>query len=264
MNRMFCVTLIWAGIQLVGSAHAGLLSTDGAEPVPARHLELELNGSYSHDRDHRSPAVTRTASTDADVSLTAGIVDGVDIAIALPYTFNNRVKCGFEPSLTSEGFSDLTVDLKVLLLNADELKLAVKPGVILPTGDSRRGLSDGHAGIALAVLATREFAAGKVLLHANVGYVSHNYKDVAVRNYAHGDLFTVSVAGETEIADNLSFAVDTGLETSTDKSCATPPAYLLAGLSYDIGTRLEVYAGIKAGLTRPENDITALFGVKLK
>ncbi len=244
--------------------HAGLLVTDGAEPVEAKHVEVELNGSYMSDNDKSGGVTTKTRSTDGNITITTGITKGVDVAVGIPYTFNSREKVNGNLTARSEGFNDITVDLKYQFLEIQGLKLAIKPGVILPTGKTSAGLSDGHAGFAVALLATGEFAEGKLLLHANAGYVSHNYKDVAVQNFSHEDLFNASIACEAEVAEGLKLGIDTGLATSTDKSSNTLPAYALTGVKYEMSKHLEAYAGVKFGLDKPEADVTALFGAVLK
>ncbi|NVN98089.1 MAG: transporter [Geobacteraceae bacterium] len=245
-------------------AHAGLLATDGAEPVEAKHAEVELNGSYLYDKSKNSGITTKSDSTDGDITVTAGIVKRLDIAVGLPYTSNAREKVNGELTSRSEGLNDMTVDFKYQFMEMNGLKLAIKPGVILPTGNTSKGLSDGHAGFAVALLGTGEFAEGKLLLHANAGYVSHNYKDVAVKNFSHGEVFNVSIACEAEIVEGLKLAADTGIATNTDRASNTLPVYALVGAKYEFNKHLEGYAGIRFGLSKPEADSTALFGAVLK
>lgn len=253
-----------ASILATTAVHAGLLVTDGADPVEAKHVEVELNGSYLYDKTKDGGMTTKNSSTDGDITLTAGIVKGLDIAVGLPYTFNNKEKINDNLTARSEGFNDITVDLKYQFLVKNGLNLAFKPGVILPTGNTSQGLSDGHSGFALALLATGEFAEGKLQFHANAGYVSHNYKDVAVKNFTHGDVYNVSIACEAEIAEGLKFAADTGIATNTDRASKTQPAYALIGAKYELSKMLEGYTGMRFGLNKPEVDVTALFGAVLK
>ena len=42
------------------------------------------------------------------------------------------------------------------------------------------------------------------------------------------------------------------------------PAYALVGARYEINDRFEVNAGVKFGLTRPEDDLSVLYGLLLK
>lgn len=253
-----------ASIVATPLAHAGLLATDGADPVESKHAEIELNGSYMYDRAKISGIITTSSSTDGDITVTAGIVKGLDMAVSIPYTFSSRVTANGDLSARSEGFNDMTVDFKYQLLQADGLKMAIKPGVILPTGDTRKGLSDGDTGFAVALLATGELAEGKLQVHANAGYVSHSYKDAAVKNISRGELFNASIACEAEVAERFKLAADTGVVTNTDRTSNTLPAYALVGVKYEFNKQLEGYAGVKFGLSKPEADSIALFGAVLK
>lgn len=256
--------IIALSIVLTGSANAGLLLTDGAEPVEAKHVEVELNVSYIAD-NHRSIGVTtKTDSTDGDMTVTVGIAKALDASVVVPYTFAGNVKVNGVKSSRTEGFNDITVAIKYQFLETDGLKLAIKPGLILPTGKASEGLSDGKLGYTAALLATGEFNEGKFVLHANAGYERHNYKDKAVKEEARHDIFAVSIACEAEIAEGLKLAADTGLATNADRASDTPPAYALVGAKYEFSKMLEGYAGVKFGLTNPEDDVSALFGTVLK
>lgn len=57
------------------TVHAGLLATDGAGPVETEHVEL--NGSYSIDKVKSGPLISRIASTDGDITITAGSAQGL-------------------------------------------------------------------------------------------------------------------------------------------------------------------------------------------
>lgn len=264
----FCINIISAVMAillvLTGIAHASLLVTDGAEPVAAKHVEVELNGSYLNDRSDNGGVMTKTNSTGGDLTITAGITKSLDGTVVVPYTFSGRDTVDTVDTVRTEGFNDITITCKYKFFEADGVKLAIKPGLILPTGKSSAGLSDGKFGYTAALLATREFNKGTVLLHANAGYQRHNYKDDAVMVATRQDLFTFSIACEAEIAAGMKLAADTGLATNSDRAGTTPPAYALIGVKYELTRMLEGYAGVKFGLTGPEADVTALFGAVLK
>lgn len=266
MNLSIKTGLLALSISIIftGAAHAGLLNTDGAEPVEPNHVEVEINGSYMTDNSKRGSVTTRSRSTDGDISVTAGITKGLDIAFSLPYTFGSREKLNGELTSRTDGFNDMTVDLKFQFLDLDGLKLAIKPGIILPTGKSSEGLSDEKFGFAAALLATKEFHGGKSVLHANADYGRHNFKDDAVRDATRPDFFTFSIACEAEADESLKFAVEMGVASNSNKADNTPHAYGTVGAKYVIVKALEGYAGIKAGLTSPEADLAALFGLVLK
>lgn len=263
--RVKSTTLVVAiSIFIAGTAHAGLLNTDSADPVEAKHVEVELNGSYMADNSKDGGVTTRSRSTDGDISVTAGIAKGMDIAFSLPYTFGSREKVNGDLTSRTDGFNDMTVDLKYQFLEINGLKLAIKPGIILPTGKSSEGLSDEKFGFAAALIATREFYDGKVAVHANADYGRHNFKDDAVRDATRPDFFTFLIACEAEAAAGLKLAVEVGFATNSNKADNTPHVYTTVGAKYELSRVLEGYAGIKTGLTAPEADLAALLGIVLK
>lgn len=249
---------------LAAPVRAGLLNSDSADPVAPQHAEVELNGSYTLDKARSSGATAKCHSTDSSLTITAGLAAGTDIALALPYTLASREKVGGSLARRSDGLNDLTVDLKFRFIDMNGLKLALRPGLLLPTGKVSDGLSDGRVGLTTALLATGEVAGGKLLLHANGGYQRHNYRNATTRDSNRADVFSFSLAGEAEIAAGLTLAVDIGVATATSKMQTTPPAYGLIGASYTITDRLDAYLGGKAGLTTSEDDFTALCGAVYK
>jgi predicted porin len=251
------------GALLASTAQAGLLATDGAGTVEAQQIEIELNGAYTIDKAKNAGMTAKCHSTDGDISVTTGVVKDLDISVALPYTFAAREKENGLLTGKYEGLNDLTLELKYQFFEHEALKLALKPGVILSTGKNSEGLSDGRTGFTTALILTREFAEGKFAVHANAGYERHNYKDQDVDHASRSDIFSFSVAGEVEVAEGLKLQTDFGLATNADNSRNTPPAYAIVGATFGFTKNLEGYAGVKAGLTEPDDDLTALLGLKL-
>lgn len=256
--------ILASGVLMAAPAQAGLLATDGAGTVATQHLELELNGSYANDTESSGGVTTKSHSTDADMTVTAGVADNLDVSLALPYTFSAGEKENDTQTSRAEGFNDMTVQLKYQFLEYDGLKVSLKPGLILPTGKEKEGLSDGRFGFTAWFVATKEFSEGKYALHANAGYERHNYKDDAVDTTSRSDIFAFSLAGEAEVAEGLKLQTEWGFSTNSDKTSNTPLVFVTAGGTYEITKILEVYAGVKFGLTSPEDDVTALYGLKVK
>lgn len=249
---------------MAATAHAGLLATDGAGTVETTHVELELNGSYADDKENSGGITTKCHSTDADITVTTGLADNFDVSLALPYTFNAGEKENDTLTNRAEGFNDMTLQLKYLFLEYDGLKVSIKPGLILPTGKEKEGLSDGRVGFTALLVATKEFSQGKYAVHLNAGYERHNYKDDAVDTTSRSEIFGFSLAGEAEVTEGFKLQTECGLSTNPDSSSNTPLVFVTAGGTFEIANNLEGYAGVKFGLTSSEHDVTALFGFKLK
>jgi hypothetical protein len=263
--RIVMLTLVLVtGILTAATTHAALLITDGAEPVAVKHGEVELNGSYACDTAKRGGVTAKSDAAGGDITITAGMVPGVDLSVTLPATFSARERENGLLTHQAEGMNDTTLDMKIRFVDHDGLQLTIKPVLILPTGRESVGLSDGRAGFAAALLATQEFTNGTLVLHANGSYERHNYRDGVTAASSRSDLFFCSVAGEAQVAEGFRLAVDLGVGTNGERGNSTPLVYALTGGTYELGKQLEVYAGIKVGLTNGADDITGLAGVKLK
>lgn len=258
------LTTLTISLLLTGTARAGLLQSDSADPVDAGHVETELNGIYTVDKAQRSGVTAKCHATDADLTITAGLKSGMDLSIALPYTLASRERIGGLLAIKSDGLNDMTVDLKVRLVDTRAIKLAIRPGLLLPTGKSSDGLSDGRLGLTTALLASREFADGKLLLYINGGYERHNYRDVQVRTATRHDIFIATAALEAEAAPGLFLSAELVMGTNPARDDSTLPAFAVAGTKFEFTPAVEGYAGVKAGLTKPADDLAVLLGLVIK
>lgn len=249
-------------LMIATSALAGgpPLISDDAGTVDVGKVEIELNGSYTADKEAQHGITAKSVSTDAEMKISTGLYRGVGISIAVPYSINAREESDGVLVSNTEGFGDLTLEIKYAFAEIAGINLAIKPGLTFPTG--KTGLSDEHLQYTAALIASREFADGTYALHANLGYEYHSYvtSDVAGRR----NLWSGSVAGEIRIVKGLTGVLDFGLTTDPDEGSNTPPAYALAGARYEINEQLDVNAGVKVGLTRPEDDLSILYGLVLK
>jgi len=240
------------------------LITDDAGIVDVGAAELELSGSLPYDRETTAGVTTVSRTADAELKLSAGLHKGLSGSLAIPYTVSGRVKTDNQPASDTHGFGDMTVSLKLALFEAGGVNLAIKPAIILPTGDYQAGLSAGRWQFGATLIASREFEDGKYALHANLGYERHAYRNPQVREENRTIIWSGSIAGEARVTDSMVAVIDCGLSTNSDKGSDEVPLYLLSGLRYALNERLDVNAGIKLGLTRPEEDISLSYGLAVK
>ncbi len=247
-----------------GSALAGPpLATDDAGTVDVGKVEIELNGSYTHDKEKVDGITTKNSSSDGEVKITTGLYKDLGISLAIPYTFNAREDVDGEISNT-DGFGDMTLELKYAFAELGGVNFAIKPSVILPTGKYSNGMSEGRWQFGGTLIATKEFEDGKYALHANLGYEHHSYRTDEARETTRSDFWSGSIAGEAEVMKGLFVVADFGLATAADKATNDLAAYALTGARYEINDYLDVNAGIKVGLTKPEDDLSVLYGLVLK
>ena len=250
-------TLVTAGTALAGPP----LATDDAGTVDVGKVEIELNSSYGYNKQTVDGSTTKTNTVDGEVKITTGLYKDLGISLAIPYLFNERSNVDGDVS-NVDGFGDMTLEVKYKFAELAGINLAIKPSLIVPTGKYSAGLSEGRWQFGSTLIATKEFEDGTYALHANLGYEYHHYRedDGSQRR----NLWSGSIAGEAEIAKGLFAVADFGLATNPDKTSNELPVYALTGLRYEINDHLDIDAGIKFGLTKPETDVTALYGLVLK
>lgn len=268
MKRVFrngCGALVMAGALAAGPALAGPpLATDDAGVVEPGRLEVELNGSYVHDSERVAGERVRHTVSDGEIKLTTGVLKNLGVSLAAPYTFSDRERVNGELASSGSGFGDMLFELKYVFFEKDGLALTLKPTLLIPTGKYSAGFSEGRWQPGVALIASKEFSDGKYALHANLGYEHHGYRTEGAKAENRSDLWSASVAGEAEIVSNLTGVLDFGAARSGDTSTSTPAVYALAGFRYEVNKYLDVDAGVKVGLTKPEDDVAALYGIVLK
>ncbi len=259
-----CAKMVVAGCLVVGAGNAFAgppLVTDDAGIVDVGHLEVELNGSYAHDSEREDGVRVKSDLFDGEIKLTTGLLKNVGVSLALPYAFSARSYEDGGLTSSTEGVGDALFELKYVFFERNDLALTLKPTLYLPTG--RRSMSEGHWQPGVTLIATKEFADGAYALHGNLGYEHHFYR-TSDKAENRSDLWSASVAGEAELIPKLTGMLDFGVSRNSDTSTSTPLVYGLAGFRYEVNEYLDLDLGVKVGLTRPEDDVAALYGIVLK
>jgi len=239
------------------------LATDDAGTVEFGKVEVELNGAYTHDKETAFGVTTKRSRSDAELKITTGLYKDMGISLAIPYSINERVKEGNQPVGKSDGFGDMTIDIKYAFAELAGITFAIKPSVIMPTGEYCDGLSEGRLQFGTTLIGTREFAEGNYAVHANLGYEHHEYRSSEARESSRSNLWSGSIAGEAKVMQGLTAVLDFGLATTADKSTSQLSACVLTGARYEIDDHLDIHAGVKLGLTKPEDDVSILYGLAL-
>jgi hypothetical protein len=248
-----------------GQAYAGPpLETDDAGIVDVGHLEVELHGSYVHDSERVAGEKVRHTVSNGEIKLSTAVLKNLGISLAVPYTFSDRERVNGSLTGSAEGFGDMLFELKYLFFEKDGLALTLKPTLLIPTGKYSAGFSEGRWQPGIALIASKEYEDGKYALHANVGYEHHDYRTEDARSKNRGDLWSASLAGEAMVMKNLTAVLDFGIARSADVSTSAPAAHALVGARYGLNEHLDLDCGVKFGLTKPEDDVAALYGMVLK
>ena len=88
------------------------LATDDAGTVDVGKVELELNGSYTHDKERAFGVTTKCSRADAELKVTTGLYKNLGVSLAIPYNINERVKENDQLVGRADGFGDMTLEIK--------------------------------------------------------------------------------------------------------------------------------------------------------
>jgi len=243
------------------------LLTNDAGVVDVGNVEIELNFMHAYDKEKQGGERVKRQAHEGEVKVTTGLYENLDAAIAVPYTFMERERVDGALEGKAEGFGDMTLEFRYKLEDVGGIDFAINPFVTMPTGKYSAGLSSDRWHPGLKLIATKEFEDGKYALHANIGYEHRSYKDADDKAELRRNFFSASVAGEAEVLDSFFWVADFGLETTEIKKgygSTTMPVYGLTGFRYEINDLIDVNAGVKVGLTKPEDDVALVYGLMLK
>lgn len=237
------------------------LLTDDAETIGKGKFELEFNGEYSHN----SEGGVTEKETAIESALTYGITDKVDAVLTVPYKF---IREKGEETLSSDGFSDLALEVKWRFYEAHEWALALRPRITFPTGNRDKDLGTGKPTYSIFLIATKECEPWQ--FHFNLGYLRNEHDTIAepgadeVLDDMRDNLFFASVATQYKATEHLLLVGDVGIRTNQYKHPDTARVYILGGLVYEASELVDLDLGVKAGLTKTEPDYSILGGIKFK
>jgi hypothetical protein len=230
------------------------LITDDAYTQGKGAFQVELASEYVNNKDTDADKTTNVVTTGA--TFTYGAVDNMDIVLTSGY---QSIRDNIE-GVTSrnDGVTDSGIDVKWKFYERkDNFSLAIKPGIIFPTGDYEKGLGSGKVRYRFFFISSKELE--PLTVHLNIGYMRNENKLDERKDILH-----TSLAGEWKVAKRLRFVANTGIETCRDKSHIDDPAFILAGFIYAITEKIDLDLGVKGGITRTENSFTALGGVTFR
>lgn len=241
ISRAGCVALLFPAACF--AAHP--LISDDTGTQGRGNFQLEINTDHSRDSDDGIEARAGVVNT----ALTYGWTDTLDAAVNLPY---QHLRGDGEPD--HSGIGDATLLLKWRFYEKNGLSFALKPMVLLPTGNEDRGLGNGRVGYGLHTLAT--FAMERLTLLGNIGYM-HNENRIDARS----DIWNISAAALYNLTSKARWIFDIGTYRNSDPAVDMNPAFALTGLIYGVNEKLDLDAGFKKGLNKAEAD--ASWGVGL-
>ena len=213
--------------------------------------QLELTAERSQDE----AGATRTETLETAAILSYGVREDTDLIVALP---QKRVNTDTgSTSVTESGPGDIALDLKWRFFQKANLSFALKPGITLPSGDETKGLGTGKTTYGLQFVTSVDMLSWGFNLH--LGYTRNRNVADERQNLQH-----ISFDLWRGISEKLLLALDTVMDTNTNRTSGTSPAFTILGLIYSPREDLDLDLGIKKGLTAPEMDSSLLGGITLR
>ena len=245
------LALLWP--VLSWAAHP--LITDDPETQGKGKFQLEVNGQYDRDKENQAGVAVKSAASELKAIFSYGIEERIDIVLGMP-----RVKGKvWEDGVTvynESGVSDILVEIKWRLYEREGFRLALKPGIVLPSGNDKRGLGAGKAGYSAFFIVSDEVKPWDFFL--NLGYKRNENTEVIDERR---DLWYASLAASCELTNDIKAVADIGTETNVDRFSDRDPVFALAGVIYSPVEDLDLDVGVKKGLNRPEAGHSYLAGI---
>ena len=259
----FCLlpsTLVW-------TAHPFL--TDDTSTQGARKWQLELQaerGTLDRTADAGAgPVQQQRRATVFTPVLTFGVLENLDLALGLNYARQRTTDNGVVVA-ESDGMADSIVDFKWRFYEAGALSLAVKPSVLLPTGDENRGLGTGKASWGVNFIATYE--AKPWAFNGNIAYSDVRYKLPQDADDNRADLWRVSGGLAYSVRDDLRLVGEVGVRTNSSRNDLYLPGsngqFAMLGAIYSPTDKIDFDVGFRKSLNHAEFDWTILVGATFR
>jgi hypothetical protein len=231
------------------------LLTDDTGTQGKGKFQVETSGSWLSDKPDANGTETREIDTLATAVFTAGVAETVDLAVTVPYVWTETRAAG---AVTKQnGISDTVVEMKWRFFEKDKLSMALKPGVVIPTGDDEKGLGTGHYGYTAFLLST--YAAELWAFDANLGYLH-----LENRAEERVDRWFASLAARYNVSEQWKLVGEAGIARNPDPADSSHPAFAQAGVIFSPKDNLDLSVGYVIGLNDAEIDHTVRAGVTMR
>ena len=249
------------------AAHPFITDDTGTQGAGKWQLELlaERNRHDSTAPTAAGPVQQERRFSILTPVLTAGVRDNVDLALGLS-RLRQRVTENGVVTEDVRGASDTSVDLKWRFHDAGGTSLALKPSLLLPTGDEARGLGTGRTSYGLVAIATRE--AEPWTFSANLAYARLRYKRPQDAAGSHGDLWRLSGGASYAVREGMKLVGELGARTNEARDDPFLPGrnghYAMLGLIYSPAKQLDLDVGFRKSVNHAELDRAFLAGATFR
>jgi len=252
---------------LVWAAHPFITDDTGTQGKGDWQLELQYDyGRNDATADAGAGPVRQVSkATVFTTVLTYGLLKNLDWAVGLNY-LNQRVTENGVGTENSSGMADSTIDLKWRFYDADGLSFAVKPAVLLATGDENKGLGSGKTSWGVNFITTYEVKPWS--FSGNVAYSHLRYQKSQDDAVNRSDLWRVSGGVSYSVREDLRLVGEAGVRTNPAKNDAflqgSTGRFAMAGLIYSPTDKIDLDIGYRRGLNDAETRWTILAGATFR
>jgi hypothetical protein len=245
------VSLMAAGTAF--AAHP--LITDDAGTQGKGKFQLEASGTWLTDQENEDGGGMREITSIAMTVFAAGIAETLDLMIGVPYVWTETKETG--TNTKESGLFDTIIEAKWRLYEKQKLGLAIKPGILLPTGDENKGLGTGRVGYSAVLISTVD--AEPWVFDANFGYLY-----LESRSGERSNLWLASLASRFAVTERWTIAGEIGAARNADPDESSSPVFGHVGLIYSPKDFLDLSVGFLAGLNNEEVDESVRAGVTIR
>lgn len=254
--------VVCALLHAVPAFAAHPLITDDTFTQGKGNTQIEVSYKYAHDDD----IGVKTRTQQPQVQLSYGIIDPLDLIVTVPYLFVRTEQGGNTTSV--DGIGDVTAALKWRFFGDKEgFQFAIKPSLTFPTGNEEKGLGIGQSspgapyyykfdrqsyGVTLIGTYDKE----DWCVSANAVYQHNSYGLQSDEDAYRSDIWSASLSGQYRPVEKVWIVGEAGLLRNPDKTSDTPPAYINAGVIYELTKDVDLDVGYRYGLNKPAVDST--------
>jgi hypothetical protein len=248
-------------ISAVPAFGAHPLLTDDTITVGKGTVQVEASYKYDYNDDDG----VRTQTSQPQIQLTYGILDTLDAIVTVPYLFVRQTQGN--QTTNNDGIGDVTLALKWRFFGEKEkgLQFAIKPFIILPTGNEQMGLGNGQASTDIPFIMNFDrqsfgitfistFERVEWCTSINLGYQHNEYGLQSSKNAYRQDIWSASLSGQYRIIERVWLVGEVGMQRNPVTTSETPPAYMNGGVIYELTKNVDLDIGYKYGLNKPAAD----------
>ena len=232
------------------------LITDDTETLGKGKFQVEVSGEYGSKKETLDGVSVEETGAEVATTLSYGFIESADLVLSLPHHWG-QVKEDGVTVYDEKGISDMIIEIKWRFFKNDGLSLALKPGLIFPTGNKGKGLGSGKTGYQLFLIGSKEVAPWA--FHANIGYIG-NENEVNERT----NIWHASLAATCEVVKDLKLVGNIGIERNRAATAVKDPAFLIGGVIYSLSERFDIDFGVKSGLTPNETEWSLMAGMAFR